>query len=75
MKLLRCGNKGKEKPAALDKNGKIRDLTTCVTDFDTKNLNFETLAKLQKINLESLPEIQEGTRIGSCINQNLLQSV
>ncbi len=69
MKLLRCGNKGEENPAALDKNGKIRDLTTCVTDFDTKNLNFETLAKLQKINLESLPEIQEGTRIGSCINK------
>ena len=69
MKLLRCGKTGSEKPAALDKNGKIRDLTTCVTDFDTKNLNFETLAKLQKINLESLPEIQEGTRIGSCINK------
>jgi len=69
MKLLRYGNKGKEKPAALDKNGKIRDLSSYVTDFDTKNLNFETLAKLQKINLESLPEIQEGTRIGSCINK------
>ena len=40
-----------------------------MADFDTKNLNFETLAKLQKINLESLPEIQEGTRIGSCINK------
>ena len=25
MKLLRVGVKGKEKPAALDKNGKIRD--------------------------------------------------
>ena len=69
MKLLRYGNKGKEKPATLDKNGKIRDLSSYVTDFDTKNLNFETLAKLQKINLESLPEIQEGTRIGSCINK------
>ena len=69
MKLLRYGNKGKEKPAALDKNGKIRDLSSYVTDFDTKNLNFETLTKLQKINLESLPEIQEGTRIGSCINK------
>ena len=69
MKLLRYGNKGKEKPAALDKNGKIRDLSSYVADFDTKNLNFETLAKLQKINLESLPEIQEGTRIGSCINK------
>ena len=50
MKLLRCGNKGKEKPAALDKNGKIRDLSSSVADLDTKNLNFETLAKLQKIN-------------------------
>jgi len=69
MKLLRYGNKGKEKPAALDKNGKIRDLSSYVSDFDTKNLNFEILAKLQKINLESLPEIQEGTRIGSCINK------
>ena len=69
MKLLRHGKKGKEKPAALDKNGKIRDLSSYVRDFDTKNLNFETLAKLQKINLESLPEIQKGTRIGSCINK------
>ena len=69
MKLLRCGNKGNEIPAALDKNGKIRDLSSCVADFDTKNLNFETLAKLQKINLESLPEIQRGTRIGPCINK------
>ncbi len=69
MKLLRYGNKDKEKPAALDKNGKIRDLSSYVTDFDTKNLNFEILAKLQKINLESLPEIQKGTRIGSCINK------
>ena len=69
MKLLRCGKTGSEKPAALDKNGKIRDLSSYVTDFDTKNLNFETLAKLQKINLESLPEIQEGTRISSCINK------
>ena len=57
MKLLRCGEKGKEKPAALDKNGKIRDLSSCVADFDSENLNFETLAKLQKINLETLPEI------------------
>ena len=39
--------------------------------LDSKNLNFETLAKLQKINLESLPEIQKdpATRIGSCINK------
>ena len=69
MKLLRCGKKGGEKPAALDKNGKIRDLSSNVSDFDPKNLNPKTLEKLEKINLESLPEIPKSTRIGSCINK------
>ena len=68
MKLLRCGKKSSEKPAALDKNGKIRDLSSHVSDFDPENLNFKTLEKLEKINLESLPEISKSTRIGSCIN-------
>ena len=69
MKLLRCGNKGSEKPAALDKNGKIRDLSSHISDLNTKNINFETLSKLQKIDLGTLPEISSSTRIGPCINQ------
>ena len=69
MKLLRCGEKGKEKPAALDKKGKIRDLSSSIRDLDPQNLNFETLSKLKKINLESLPEISKSTRIGSCVNR------
>ena len=67
MKLLRVGQIGKEKPAALDKSGKIRDLSQHVFDFNPSTLNFETLEKLKKINLESLPEIPSSTRIGSCI--------
>ncbi len=67
MKLLRCGNKNNEKPAALDKNGKIRDLSSKISDFNPETLNFENLAKLQKIDLETLPEISNTTRIGSCI--------
>ena len=69
MKLLRCGNKGSEKPAALDKNGKIRDLSSHISDLNTKNINFETLSKLQKIDLGTLPEVSSSTRIGPCINQ------
>ena len=69
MKLLRCGNKGSEKPAALDKKGKIRDLSSSIRDLDPENLNFETLSKIKKINLESLPEISKSTRIGSCVNR------
>ena len=69
MKLLRCGNKGNEKPAALDKNGKIRDLSLKIPDFNPDTLNFETLTKLEKIDLETLPEISNTTRIGSCISK------
>jgi 2-keto-4-pentenoate hydratase/2-oxohepta-3-ene-1,7-dioic acid hydratase in catechol pathway len=67
MKLLRCGNKNNEKPAVLDKNGKIRDLSSKISDFNPETLNFENLAELQKIDLETLPEISNTTRIGSCI--------
>ena len=34
MKLLRVGELGKEKPAALDKTGKIRDLSQEVIDLN-----------------------------------------
>ena len=69
MKLLRCGKTGSEKPAALDKNGKIRDLSSKIPDFNSDTLNFETLTKLEKIDLETLPEISNTTRIGSCISK------
>ena len=67
MKLLRFGGPGKEKPAALDSTGKIRDLSQHVVDFNPSTLNFETLEKLKKINLDSLPEVSSSVRIGSCI--------
>ena len=69
MKLLRCGKKGSEKLAALDKNGKIRDLSSHVSDFNPETLNFETLTKLKKIDFETLPEVSNSTRVGSCINR------
>jgi len=67
MKLMRVGQKGKEKPAILDKGGKIRDLSKHIIDFNPSTLNFETLEKLKKVNLESLPEVPSSVRIGSCI--------
>ena len=69
MKFLRCGNKGKEIPAALDKNGKFRDLSSHISDFNPENLNFNNLEKLKKVDLEKLPEIPNSTRIGSCISK------
>ena len=69
MKLLRYGNIGKEKPAALDKSGKIRDISSYIDDFNAENINFLNLEKLKKIDLEKLPEISKSTRIGSCITK------
>ena len=67
MKLLRIGNKGKEKPAALDNDGKIRDLSDQIEDLNPNTLNFETLSKLQKLDLKNLKEISSNQRIGSCL--------
>ena len=69
MKLLRVGKKGKEKPAALDKNGKIRDISSQIEDLNSETLNFETIKKLENVNLENLPEISNSERIGACISK------
>ena len=50
MKLLRVGQKGQEKPAALDKDGKIRDISSHISDLNPDHLNFDTLKKIYSIN-------------------------
>ena len=69
MKLLRIGEKGKEKPAILDKNNKIRDLSSHILDLNPEYLNFETFSKIEKIDLEKLPEISKNERLGACISK------
>ena len=67
MKLLRVGEKGKEKPAILDGDGKIRDISSHVSDLNPHNLNFNTISKIQSVDTSRLPEISSDQRIGSCI--------
>lgn len=67
MKLLRVGEKEKEIPAILDKEKKIRNLSNYITDFNPKNLNFNTLNKIKDLDLKTLPEIDPKNRIGPCI--------
>ncbi len=67
MKLLRIGPKGKEKPAAIDKDGKIRDISSHINDLNPSNLNFDTISKIQSADLSNLPELLSSERIGSCI--------
>ena len=67
MKLLRVGDKGKEKPAIFDGDGKIRDISSHVSDLNPHNLNFETISKIQSVDTSNLPEISSDQRVGSCI--------
>ena len=69
MKLLRVGDKGKEKPAVTDQNNKIRDLSSHITDLSPDYLNFETILKIKNIDLEKLPELSSKERLGACISK------
>ena len=67
MKLLRIGSNGNEKPAALEKNGRIRDISSILSDLEPRTLNFKNISRLQETNLSDLPEISSNERIGSCV--------
>ena len=48
MKLLRIGEKGKEKPTIIDSENNYRDLSSIINDFNPDTLNFDTLEKIKK---------------------------
>jgi len=67
MKLLRCGEPGRERPAALDATGSVRDLSGHIADIDGRTLGDASVDTLRKIDLASLPLVPTGTRIGPCV--------
>jgi len=68
MKLLRVGNQNKEKPAIIDKDGYIRDLSSIVKDFNYQTINSKTLDIIKKLKLSDLPKLSEKERIGACVD-------
>ncbi len=69
MKLLRVGKKGNEKPAIIDNEGKIRDLSFIIKDFNPDSLNHSTIDSIKELNLNELSEINNKERIGPCISK------
>ena len=67
MKLLRVGEPGKEIPAILDNENKIRNLSNHINDLNPTTLNLDTISKLKNLDFKSLPEIDSKIRIGSCV--------
>lgn len=68
MKLLRIGNPNQEKPAVIDKNGIIKDLSSVIEDLNQKTINQETIEIIKNTDSNKLPEISKKTRIGACVS-------
>ncbi len=66
MKLMRVGQPGQEKPAILDAEGKIRDLSAHVKDIGGYAISPEGLKKIAALDLSTLPALGED-RIGACV--------
>lgn len=67
MKLLRYGNKGSERPAILDRDGVIRDLSGVIPDVAGAVLAPASLAKLSEIDPTALPIVAGTQRMGPCV--------
>lgn len=65
MKLLRFGEAGQEKPGILDTDGKIRDVSSLVSDFTPDTISPLMLGSLTRADFSSLPEVPAGTRLGA----------
>jgi 2-keto-4-pentenoate hydratase/2-oxohepta-3-ene-1,7-dioic acid hydratase in catechol pathway len=61
MKLLRHGPKGHEKPALLDAEGQVRDLSSLMTDITPATLSPAGLARLRSQDVSTLPVVPQGT--------------
>ncbi len=67
MKLLRVGEKGRERPALLDENGVLRSLESVIDDVAGEALSTESLNRISKLHHASLPILDPDMRIGPCV--------
>ena len=63
MKLLRHGPKGAAKPALVDADGRVRDLSAALPDISAATLAPERLARLRELDASTLPIIEAPGRI------------
>jgi 2,4-diketo-3-deoxy-L-fuconate hydrolase len=63
LKLLRYGPKGHEKPAMLDAQGQVRDLSGVIADLRADMLTPEGLAPLRALDPNSLPLVAQPGRM------------
>lgn len=71
MKLLRIGPAGHERPAIVDSEGQIRDLSGHVSDIGGDAIAPAELARLRAIDPKTLPLADANERIGPCVARPL----
>lgn len=69
MKLVRYGQPGQERPAMLDQQGRLRDLSQTIDDLAGSALLPASLDKLRQISPDTLPLVEGSPRIGPCVGQ------
>ena len=67
MKLLRVGPKGQEKPAMLDKDGVLRDLSSIIQDIDRACLSDRGLDQIRAHDPDQFARLDADQRIGPCV--------
>jgi 2-keto-4-pentenoate hydratase/2-oxohepta-3-ene-1,7-dioic acid hydratase in catechol pathway len=67
MKLVRFGPAGREKPGIIDSKGRIHDLSKLVPDLAGDALSPKGLARIRKANIDTLPLVRGGVRLGPCV--------
>ncbi|MGU7773774.1 fumarylacetoacetate hydrolase family protein [Burkholderia sp. MR1-5-21] len=67
MKLIRFGNVGQEKPGLLHADGRIRDLSQHVSEFDPAFFANDGIAKVRSLDVATLPVVDGHPRYGSCV--------
>lgn len=67
MKLVRFGEKGREKPGLIDSTGAVRDLSAIIPDLAGEALSPESLKTIAALDPTTLPAAPAGVRLGPCV--------
>lgn len=69
MKLVRYGPAGAEKPGLIDADDQLRDLSGVIDDISSQTLSEAMLARLDALDISTLPVVQGAPRLGPPVGQ------
>ncbi|GAC1330528.1 MAG: fumarylacetoacetate hydrolase family protein [Beijerinckiaceae bacterium] len=67
MKLVRYGERGREKPGLIHSDGTIRDLSAVIPDLAGEHLSAANLKRVTEAARGDLPKVSGNPRLGPCV--------